>query len=919
MKHIIFISFILFFSLYVKGQVVTTIPNMVVEGEAVTLIFNAAEGTKGLQNYSGDVYAHIGVITDKSTGDSDWKYVASDWGQNLAKTKLEKIEANIYHLQIDNIREYFNVPEGEKVQKIAMVFRSDKEVGGAYLEGKEEGGKDIFVTVFDKTLTAEISYPKNGTLLMSNQEITIEGSGLEATELNLYLNDELIFTTNEDNFTHNITTPESGSHSLKLEASDSESTVAHEIYFYIHSTIEEGVMPKNLNFGVNFISDTEVTVVLQAPHKEYVYFLGDFNNWEPKPEYQMNKDGELFWLNIDNLTPNTVYAYQFYIDGELKLADPYSYLVLDPWNDKYITEDIFPNLKPYPVGKTDGIVSIFETAKQPYQWEISKFEIPPHENMNIYELHVRDFTTEGTLNAVIEKLDYIEELGINAIELMPFNEFEGNDSWGYNPSFYFASDKAYGTPDDYKQFVDECHKRGIAVIMDIVLNHSFSQSPLAQMYMDGGKTASNNPWYNREHNIKNPGLQWGHSFNHESPYTQALVDSILHFWMDEYNIDGFRFDFTKGFTNRVYPASSWASEYDASRVAILKRMVDEMWAVKPDAVAIFEHLADNEEEKELANYGILLWGNLNYNYAEAIMGYTSKSDVNWGSYKRRGWDEPNLVTYMESHDEERVTFKSLEYGDVKEDYNVKDLATTLNRHAAAAVYLFSTPGPKMVWQFGELGYDISIDENGRTGRKPVKWEYLDVPERAKLYDIYSQILNLRLTEDVFSTRDFTVTGASAIKRLKLNHADNNVRVVVNFSTKVQEVSVDFDHSGWWYSHFQGDSIFVADDSHTITLLPGEYRLFSQKKMDGFESNIIDRPDFSSNKLILYPTAVVDELNIITNELEADEIMIYSLTGNQALRMSFKNVVDISHLSPGQYVLSVTRNKGKSINQKFIKL
>lgn len=919
MKSIFLIIIVLFSSLVVKGQVVTSSPTMVVEGESVIVIFNAEEGTKGLRNYSGDIYAHIGVITSKSTGDSDWKYVVSNWGQNIAKTKLERIEKNIYHLAIDDIRSYFNVPSGEKILKIAMVFRSDKEVGGAYLEGKDEGGKDILVTVFEKTLTADITQPKNGALLMGNQQITIEGSALEANELKLYLNDELIFTTNDDNFTYNITTPESGTHSLKLMAFDDKSSVTSELFFYIHSTIEEKSIPANLNFGVNFISDSEVTVVLQAPEKEYVYLLGDFNNWEPKPEYQMNKDGELFWLNIKNLVPKTTYAYQFYIDGEIKVADPYSYLVLDPWNDKYITNDIFPNLKPYPIGKADGIVSIFETAKEQYQWEITNFEIPPHKNMNFYELHIRDFTTEGTINAVIDKLDYISNLGINAIELMPFNEFEGNDSWGYNPSFYFAADKVYGTPDDYKNFVDECHKRGIAVIMDVVLNHSFSQSPLAQMYMDGSKTASNNPWYNREYNIKNPGLQWGHSFNHESLYTQALVDSILHFWMDEYNIDGFRFDFTKGFTNKVYPASSWASEYDASRIAVLKRMVDQMWAVKPDAIAVFEHLTDNEEEKELANYGILLWGNINYNYAEAIMGYTSKSDVNWSSYKRRGWDSPNLVAYMESHDEERVTFKSLQYGDSFEDYNVKDLATSLKRHEAAAVYLFSTPGPKMVWQFGELGYDVSIDDGGRTGRKPVKWDYLDVPERAKLYDVYSQILNLRLTEEVFSTTDFIMLGTSAVKTLKLNHSENNARVVANFSTKEQITELPFDHTGWWYSHFEGDSINVTETSKTISLLPGEYRLYSQKKMDGFESNKTDKPIISDDKLILYPVPAVDELRIWSKSDDVKEIFIYTLTGDKAIQIPFQDKIDISWLVPGSYVVLVSLKSGKNVNKKFIKM
>ncbi|NOZ04318.1 MAG: hypothetical protein GXO92_06915 [FCB group bacterium] len=100
----------------------------------------------------------------------------------------------------------------------------------------------------------------------------------------------------------------------------------------------------------------------------------------------------------------------------------------------------------------------------------------------IYELLVRDFIDRHDYQTLIDTLDYLEKLGINAIELMPINEFEGNSSWGYNPSFYFAPDKYYGTRQDLKLFIDECHRRGIAVIMDIVLNHTYGQSPLVSGY-----------------------------------------------------------------------------------------------------------------------------------------------------------------------------------------------------------------------------------------------------------------------------------------------------------------------------------------------------------------------------------------------------------------------------------------------------
>jgi len=131
---------------------------------------------------------------------------------------------------------------------------------------------------------------------------------------------------------------------------------------------------------------------------------------------------------------------------------------------------------------------------------------------------------------------------------MPVCEFEGNLSWGYNPSFYFAPDKYYGPKNDMKVFIDSCHNRGIAVIMDIVLNHCFGQSPLVQLYLDHYGTdeiyiKSPNPWFNTS--SPNTLYKWGADFNHESISTQKLVDRINSYWLTDYNIDGFRFDFSK--------------------------------------------------------------------------------------------------------------------------------------------------------------------------------------------------------------------------------------------------------------------------------------------------------------------------------------------------------------------------------------
>ncbi len=296
--------------------------------------------------------------------------------------------------------------------------------------------------------------------------------------------------------------------------------------------------------------------------------------------------------------------------------------------------------------------------KQNFEWEAVDYVKPEKENLIIYELLIRDFVSAHNYKTLIDTLDYLENLGINAIELMPINEFEGNESWGYNPSFLFAPDKYYGPKEDLKKFIDECHKRNIAVILDIVLNHSYGRSPFVRLYASDtfGPPTSENPWCNVT--SPNPVYSWAYDLNHESEQTKKLVDRVNRYWLEEYKFDGFRYDFTKGFTNKPGDGSS----FDQSRIDILKRMADSVWAFDPSAYMILEHFAADSEEIVLTDYGMMIWGNNNYNYNEATMGYNESGKSNFSriSYKSHGFTKPNLVGYMESHDEERLMYKNLD-------------------------------------------------------------------------------------------------------------------------------------------------------------------------------------------------------------------------------------------------------------------
>lgn len=587
-------------------------------------------------------------------------------------------------------------------------------------------------------------------------------------------------------------------------------------------------LPLGAKDGVAFINNgTSAIVTLFAPGKTTVSLIGDFNSWSATatPMKKANDD-QTWWIQIDNLNPNTEYGYQFLVNGNLKVADPYCEKILDEANDKYISTSTYPNLMSYPTGKTTGIVSVMQANQPTYTWKNNSFTRPEKNNLVIYELLIRDFTTDHNYASTLQKLDYLISLGINAIELMPVNEFEGNLSWGYNPSFYFAPDKYYGTKTALQNFIDECHGKGIAVILDMVLNHSFGQSPMVQLYFDGSKPTANSPWFNTD--AKHP-YNVGYDFNHESTATKYFAKNVIKFWMQQYKIDGFRFDLSKGFTQNFSNNDGGFSALDASRIAIWKEYNNYIKSLDPtNFYVILEHFADATEEKILADEGMMLWTNLNHNMNEATMGWLTDSDFSWGFSTRHGFSKSeNLVSFGESHDEERLNYKNISFGNAAGSYVIKgNLATSLKREELAAAFLFSIPGPKMIWQFGELGYDINIDYNGRTGDKPIKWEYYTDVNRKALYDAYAKFIKLKKNNTIFNSTNVTYNLTGGIKYIKLIEGANTVIVVGNFDVTNQSANVDFGSSGAWVDAV-GSTINLSSTTYTSTLAPGEYHIFSK--------------------------------------------------------------------------------------------
>lgn len=911
MKKKLLLFLLTIFPVCVLAQIVTTNPVFITDNISVDAIFDAT-GT-GLDSYTGtDVYAHTGVITSKSSSDSDWKY-APTWLDNSEKYKLSSLGNNKWKLSITpDIRTYYGVPSGEKILKLVFVFRN----GTGSKEGKDNG-KDIYTDVGETDFQVKFETPATDRLLDKNTTLSIKANASTSTTIKLLLDKtQLATVSNATAISHSYKFSTPGNYWLIAEAGTSSNTVRDSIYINVKKEQVSQALPANAKAGINYIDDNTATFVLYAPEKENVYLIGDFNDWKIKNDYMLNKASSYWWITLSGLEKGKEYAFQYLVDGSLKIAEPYADKVLDPWNDQYIPVSVYPNLKAYPTGKTEGIVSVVQTGQAAYAWKNKTYTIPDKEKLVIYELLIRDFTEQHSFASTMQKLDYLQALGINAIELLPINEFEGNSSWGYNPSFYFAVDKYYGTKDAFKAFVDECHNRGMAVIIDMVLNHSYGQSPFVQLYWDNtnSRPASNNPWYN----VTSPNTEysWGYDFNHESDLTKALVDSINSFWMSEYKVDGFRFDFTKGFTNK----SGNGQAFDQSRIDILKRMTTEIYKRNPDAIVIMEHLADNSEEKILSDADIMLWGNMNYNYSEGIMAYTenSKTDLSWGLYSKRSWSKPNLVSYMESHDEERLMYKTLTYGKVGTGYSTKNKATALDRAGMSAAFYLTLPGPKMIWQFGELGYDYSINtcsdgttinEDCRVAEKPIRWDYFEDQDRKGLYNIYSKLIELKTNNDVFESTDMDYSLAGGQKYIVWRGTDANAFIIGNFDVSAANISLTIPQKGRWYDGITGEAVDIASTSYSVSLNPGEYKLY----MDGGTTASIGDEIYEDNTPL---TIYHDRIEYLDGDTP-QSMSIYNISGILQKNKTNSYSVDISDLLPGCYLVKV-KTTNKIMVRKFIK-
>lgn len=836
------------------AQVVTTSPAVVqTDSHGIVITFHADRGNRGLIDLpAGEtVYAHTGVITSASGSDSDWKY-APAWGDNAPKYRLTRASTNEYTLAISDIAGFYGIPasSGEMVRKLAFVFRN----ASSTKEGKSDTNGDIYVDVLPPGLQVVLSTDIAGEVIGRGSTVGFTALSTEPADISLYIGDTqgepVSSESGVDRLSANYVFPTGGDFTVTAKAVAGGKTATATTRLTVIGDPVARPYPggEPVQGAVRDDATGDVTFCIAAPGKKSAVIVGAWDDYQVKSRGEMfyhDYDGtRYFWTTVKGLLPSADYPYYYLIDGARKVSDPYARLILDPYNDRYIPASVYPGMPRYPSDKVSDVpLAVYRSDIDSYDWQVDGFKGVEQSDLVIYELLIRDFTgaegradASGTVAGVLSKLDYLKELGVNAIELLPIMEFDGNNSWGYNTNFYFAPDKAYGTPDDYRRLVDECHRRGMAVILDIVFNQSAGLHPWYMMY-----DIADNPFYNgsapHAYSVLN-------DWNQDNPLVERQWADALRYWLTAYKVDGFRFDLVKGlgdndsYGNTYDPANNtWGTPTDAgtnaynrSRVERMARLHAAMREVNPDAYFINENLAGAKEENEMAADGDANWANINTESRQFAMGYADNSGLArfYAPLDSRTWG--STVSYAESHDEERMAYAQQKWGAAGVKGNTP---MSMRRLGSVGAQMLMSPGAHMIWQFQEFGADQttkSPDGGNDTSPKKVIWSYLDNPDRAGLMRSYTELCHLRadnpalFRQGVATTLRCAASDWSAGRYINLVDGQTQLLCVVNPDVgRSVTVSVPMIAPGESYKILSASySTTPVVGNGSVKLLPGAY-------------------------------------------------------------------------------------------------
>ena len=652
----------------------------------------------------------------------------------------------------------------------------------------------------------------------------------------------------------------------------------------------EEIVPGFLEFGPQQ-NDGLMYVSIMVPHHQFVQIkINNINDEEDKSIFTLKKDPNLsnvWWTELE--LPNGIYDYEYVLPNGTTFPDPLSRMVR---NNKTRIE----------IG-AGGV-----TTADDYNWISANYLKPTLDTLVIYELHVDDFSAAGngvgTFQHVLEKLDHLKSLGINAIELMPISEFPGNHSWGYDPQIISAINDSYGTPEQFKYFVDQCHNMGIAVILDIIWNHIRSSSPLWQMQPDYDL----NP-YIKHHEEMNPNEapeSWGMlDIDHFNMNTIEYINKVHRIWVDEYKIDGFRFDAAAhlGWSVSqpdlgIYGWSNALYDHDSTVYQIAEHL--------PSNISLIENTNFSAGWHDSFHDRLKIDSHNQYNSTMDIMRQII------GLHEYTNWGTPysnftQAVKYMISHDEQSLIQEMVEFDNFT-------MQQALERDKFYSTILFTSNGIPMLWQGQEFGFKSGWTDQNQNGNwdeeklsyRPIDWNVLETENGQSHFEHYKKLIYLRKNNPAFSKGEFydlyRYTNQGVVvygyKDNRENSLNDQVVVIANFSSTDQSIlDVPFLSSGYWYNMFDSNDILHTADGnygnyyinakHAVVYTNNQYQLSTHSFSEEIESIV----DSSINKIVPFPNPFNSSISIQIDTESRDMIRfsIYNVLGEMIFQKIENNI------------------------------
>lgn len=537
--------------------------------------------------------------------------------------------------------------------------------------------------------------------------------------------------------------------------------------------------------GAHALGDGRVRFAVHAPGKRFVSVVGDFNGWNPTSHFMNVSADGTWWLDV--ALPGGTYRYQYRVDGERQVGDPAARLV--DWKDA----------SGRPGWRAADAKAVLRTGQPDYPWTAGNYRRPDLDQLLIYEFHIGDMQ-EGGYTGMIDKLDYIVDLGFTALGPMPFTEFAGEHSWGYNPSYYFAPEASYGTPEELKALIDAAHARGLAVIKDIVLNHMDYASALYQLY---GSDYEASPYFRLF-----DGENWGFpDVEQQTPAWKRHAADALAWWLTEYRIDGFRYDATR------FTEWSGYNDWGASWFAYAGKQVD------PESIHISEHLPEDPALQNTTEMDTTWHAHFRWRIREMLENATLDPNLFMDVIDptRLGFTNAlQRIAYTESHDEERVMRLLTEKGYTGDE--------AVRRAEAALGLTLTAPGPAMIYagqEFGENTWKV-------VGENPIQWALLDTPAGQRLHAFTRAAARLRTSHPALRATEvaFLHEGLPGQVGGYLRGPENapRVAVLVNFGSQPEEVSRTALPEGSWTDGITHEPV----SAERLPLAPGEIRILVQE-------------------------------------------------------------------------------------------